>query len=186
MIVVVDYDPHWPEAFAAERDRIAAAIGDGAAIEHIGSTAVGGLPAKPIIDIAVGIPDTTGIDACIAAVAALGYRREPAGDFDDRRFLRRVGADGEPTHHLSLTQRDSAYWTEHLAFRDALRADPDLVRRYGELKRRLATESDDIDAYTRAKTTLVREALISVGHIPASGWAAEDSNQPPPREQHDE
>jgi GrpB-like predicted nucleotidyltransferase (UPF0157 family) len=57
--------------------------------------------------------------------------------------------------------------------RDALRADPELARRYGELKRRLAIEHDDMEAYTRAKTALVREALLGAGHVPGSGWAAE-------------
>jgi GrpB-like predicted nucleotidyltransferase (UPF0157 family) len=167
MILVTAYDPGWPAAFAAERERIAASLGD-VPIEHIGSTAVPGLPAKPIIDIAVGLPADAGSDACVAALAALGYRREPAGDFAGRVFLRR------PAHHLSLTPRGSAYWVEHLAFRDALRADSELARRYGELKRRLAREHDDAEAYTRAKTALVREALVGAGVVPRSGWASEE------------
>jgi GrpB-like predicted nucleotidyltransferase (UPF0157 family) len=166
MILVADYDPRWPAAFAAERERIAAALGE-VAIEHIGSTAVPGLPAKGIIDIAVGLPADADADACVAALAAVGYRREPAGDFEGRVFLRR------PAHHLSLTARGSAYWIEHLAFRDALRADPELARRYGGLKRRLAEEHADTEAYTRAKTALVREALIASGVVPRSGWAAD-------------
>jgi GrpB-like predicted nucleotidyltransferase (UPF0157 family) len=170
MILVAAYDPGWPAAFAAERERIAAALAD-VAIEHIGSTAVPGLPAKPIIDIAVGLSGAAGTDACVAALAALGYGREPAGDFEGRVFLRRPGA---PAYHLSLTPRGGAYWIEHLAFRDALRADPELARRYGRLKRRLAREHDDAEAYTRAKTALVREALINAGVVPRSGWASEE------------
>jgi GrpB-like predicted nucleotidyltransferase (UPF0157 family) len=175
MIVVREYDSSWPAVFAAERERLTAALGDDVAVEHIGSTAVPGLAAKPIIDIAAGLRDDAAIAGAIQVAAGLGYVREPAGDFEERRFLRRLGPDGEPTHHLSLTRRGSAYWIEHLAFRDALRADAGLMRRYGELKQRLAGESEDMDAYTRAKTALVREALIGAGHTPASGWAAEDS-----------
>jgi GrpB-like predicted nucleotidyltransferase (UPF0157 family) len=167
VILVADYDPRWPAAFAAERDRIAAALGDDVAIEHIGSTAVPGLPAKGIIDIAAGLPAGADVAACVAALAALGYRREPAGDFEGRVFLRR------PAHHLSLTPLGSAYWIEHLAFRDALRADPALAERYGRLKRRLAREHAEGEAYTRAKTALVREALNAAGVVPRSGWAAE-------------
>lgn len=173
-IVVADHDPGWAAVFAAERDRVAAAVGDAAAgIEHIGSTAVPGLPAKPIIDIVVGLHDMASADACIAALVALGYERAPDDDFEGGLFLRRVGPDGVATHHLSLTAHASACWADHLAFRDALRNDAGLSRRYGELKRRLATEHDDRETYTRAKTALVREALLSVGHNPRSGWAAE-------------
>lgn len=164
-ITVSEPDPGWASAFAFERDRLAATL-DGAAVEHIGSTAVPGLPAKPIIDIAVGLPEQADLEACVDALERLGYTRAPEGDFAGRVFLRRPG------HHLSLTAHGSDYWVEHLAFRDALRADPDLRRRYGELKRALAAEHDDPEAYTRAKTALVREALLAAGVRPRSGWAA--------------
>jgi GrpB-like predicted nucleotidyltransferase (UPF0157 family) len=168
-IDVVDHDPAWADEFAAERDRVAAAAGPAVlAIEHIGSTAVRGLPAKPIIDLMAGLADMGEAGACADGLAGLGYWRAPEGDFAGRVFLRRE------SHHLSLTRYRGAYWNDQLAFRDALRADPALCRRYGDLKRRLAAETGgDHDAYTRAKTDLVREALRSVGHEPRSGWAAE-------------
>jgi GrpB-like predicted nucleotidyltransferase (UPF0157 family) len=173
-IVVVEHDPAWAEAFSAERERVAAALGDEAvAIEHIGSTAVPGLPAKPIIDIAAGLRDFAAAPACVAALVAIGYERAPEGDFGGRLFLRRVGPDGTATHHVSLTAHDSAYWADHLAFRDALRRDPELCRRYSLLKGELAAVQDDIEHYTRAKTALVREALLAAGHTPRSGWAAD-------------
>ena len=169
---MADYDPAWPEQFEAERRRVASAVGE-AAIEHIGSTAVPGLPAKPIIDLVVGLEDMASAPACIDTLIAIGYERAAWGDFGERLFLRRLAADGTASHHLSLTARGSTYWVDHLAFRDALRASPELCRRYGALKREQATAHEDIDAYTRAKTSLVREALLSVGHQPSSGWAAE-------------
>jgi GrpB-like predicted nucleotidyltransferase (UPF0157 family) len=123
-VVVADPDPGRHDAFAAERRRIAAVLGDeAAAIEHIGSTAVPGLPAKPIIDIAVGLRDGADAARCVPALAALEYRRDPSGDFDGRVFLRRVGSDGGPSHHVSLTPHGSDRLLKHVAFPDALRAD---------------------------------------------------------------
>jgi GrpB-like predicted nucleotidyltransferase (UPF0157 family) len=146
--------------------------GEAVGIEHIGSTAVPGLPAKPIIDIAVGLRDVGATDAAVRALEPLGYVRAPEGDFEGRVFLRRTAHDGVATHHLSLTVHGGDYWVDHLAFRDALRASPELCRRYGELKRALAAEHDDVERYTRAKTALVRDALLAAGHTPRSGWAA--------------
>ena len=173
-IVVTAHDPGWAGAFVAERQQVAAAIGDAAlAIEHIGSTAVPDLPAKPIIDIVVGLQNMSATDECVRALLVLGYERAPEGDFEGRVFLRRTGPDGVATHHISLTAHGSAYWLDHLAFRDALRSRSDLRRRYGELKKELAAEHDDPESYTRAKTALVRDALLSAGHTPRSGWAAD-------------
>jgi GrpB-like predicted nucleotidyltransferase (UPF0157 family) len=181
-IVVAEHDVEWTAAFAAERERLSAVVGDAAlGIEHIGSTAVPGLPAKPIIDIVVGLRSMAAADACIGALVAAGYERASENDFEGRLFLRRVGPDGAATHHLSLTAHGSAFWEDHLAFRDALRGSAVLCRRYAELKRRLAAEHDDVGLYTRAKTALIREALLSVGHTPRSGWAAEPEGGRSPR-----
>jgi SAM-dependent methyltransferase len=110
--------------------------------------------------------------ACVAALTGIDYRRAPEGDFGGRVFLRRVAADGRVSHHLSLAEHGAAYWLDHLAFREALRANPELRSRSGGLKRRLAAKHDDVEAYTRAKTLLVREALLAAGHTPRSGLAA--------------
>ena len=173
MIVIVDHDPSWTDVFEAERQRLAAALGPAApAIEHIGSTSVPDLPAKPIIDVMAGLADMRDAGRCCTLRAALGDQRAPEGAFEGRVFLRRVS--GGLTPHLSLAPHRGAYWHDQLAFRDALRADAALRRRYGELKRRLAaTTGADHEAYTRAKTDLVRDALLSTGHAPRSGWAAE-------------
>jgi GrpB-like predicted nucleotidyltransferase (UPF0157 family) len=173
VIVIVDHDPRWTGAFEAERRRLAAALGPAApAIEHIGSTSVPGLPAKPIIDLMAGLADMRDAGRCCELLAGLGYRRAPEGDFEGRVFLRRA-CGGVVTHHLSLAPHRGAYWNDQVAFRDALRADAALRRRYADLKRRLAAVTGaDPEAYTRAKTDLVREALLSTGHVPRSGWAA--------------
>ena len=173
-IVVVEYDPEWPVAFAAEQARLAATVGEpAAAIEHIGSTAVPGLAAKPILDIAVGLIDMAAVPAVVEDLARLGYQRAPDGDFAGRVFCRRVAPAGALTHHLSLTPHGGPYWEDQLAFRDALRASRELRERYDRLKRRLAATHDDPGEYTRAKTALVRDALLAAGHTPRSGWAAQ-------------
>jgi GrpB-like predicted nucleotidyltransferase (UPF0157 family) len=90
-------------------------------------------------------------------------------------FLRRAAPGGAVTHHLSLTPHGGPYWKDQLAFRDALRASPELCERYGRLKGRLAATHDDAESYTRAKTAFVRDALRAAGHVPRSGWAAADA-----------
>jgi GrpB-like predicted nucleotidyltransferase (UPF0157 family) len=161
-IVVVDYDPGWPEAFERERDRIAAALGaDALAIEHYGSTAVEGIPAKPIIDVMVVVRDLDSAEDEIARLEQAGYERRPAGDLEQPRRLFLVRYDGElRAAHLALIAGGGDYWDEHVTFRDAVRADPALARRYAQLKRDLARRyRDDRIAYTEAKTEFVEEAL---------------------------
>lgn len=171
--MIRDYDPAWPVAFETERRRLRAQLGRRMeAVQHIGSTSVRGLAAKPLIDMMLAVrPDN--LQHCIDELAELGYRRDQSGDFPGRVFLRRLDARGEPTHRLSLTELGSPYWRDQLAFRDALRAGPALVADYAELKRTLADTHGRALAYTRAKTDFIRRALLSVGHQPESGWASE-------------
>lgn len=172
-IVVLPYDPAWAEAFALDRTRILEALAPrSVAVEHIGSTSVPGLAAKPIVDALVGLDSLAEADAVIPPLTALGYERVPKLDFDGRLFLRR---DGDLVRHLSLTERDGDFWAQHLAFRDALRADPERARAYGALKRELASVATDLEDYTRRKTAFVRATLLAAGHVPRTGWAAEDN-----------
>ena len=170
-IVVADYDPAWKEAFAAERERMPAAVGPGS-VEHIGSTAVPGLPAKPIIDLVVGVEDPA---ACVEPLLALGYERAEWGDFGERLFLRRRCRRRHATHHLSLTTVGSTYWLDHLAFRDALRATPSCAsatpRSSASRPRRTRTSTP-----TRAPRPLScakRCCPSATGR--RSGWAAGDA-----------
>ena len=171
--IIHDYTPSWAEQFLAESGRLVAELGGLIeSIEHIGSTSVPGLPAKPLIDMMAAV-STRNLHECVERLTGIGYSRDPGGDFEGRAFLRRLDDLGSPTHHLSLTERRSAYWCDQLAFRDALRADPKLAAAYAELKRRLALEHGRTIEYTRAKTEFVRDALLAAGHQPASGWASE-------------
>ncbi|WP_027346145.1 GrpB family protein [Hamadaea tsunoensis] len=163
MIEVAGYDEAWAGQFAAERERLAAALGpwlDKAGIEHIGSTSVPGLAAKPIIDILCGVRDLATADAALGPMAALGYAH------DDHRpdalwFHRDVG--GVRTHHVHLTEPGSPLWRERLAFRDALRRDPGLAATYAALKSGLAASEVDVSAYTEGKRDFVVSVLRDAG-----------------------
>ena len=161
-VVLWPHNPAWVQAFEHERDRLRSLQpGLFLAIEHIGSTAVPGLVAKPIIDILAGIAALDGVDALIDRLCDNGYTtsREFNASLPDRKWLMRW-RDGHRTHHLHIVVLDGAPWKDRLAFRDALRRDPALARRYATLKAHLATTfASDREAYTDAKAAFVREAL---------------------------
>ena len=164
-ISIAAYDPAWPARFERERVRIVAALGESArSIEHIGSTAVPGLPAKPVIDIIVLVGD---LAAGLAAVPALedgGYsywRDNP----DKAKLFLVKGLPPAPhrTHHLHI-HADRTEVDRHLAFRDALRRDTALRDQYAALKRGLAQRfRHDRDAYSNAKTAFVDEVVGRFG-----------------------
>lgn len=158
-IVIVDYDPAWPVLFAALRDRATAALGALAvAVEHVGSTAVPGLAAKPIIDLDVVIPAAADLPAAVARLAAIGYRHQ--GDLGVPGRAAFAAPPGAPPHHLYVCAAGSAALRRHLAFRDALRARPEAARAYAELKRAAARRfRDDREGYTGAKDAFVATIL---------------------------
>ncbi len=153
-VVLVPYDPTWPNRFATERDVIAKALGDRAvAIEHIGSTAVPGLLAKPKIDIMVGLRRLGEAPECIPALEALGYtyRPEAEQDIPDRRYLDK-GPPGARTHHVHMVEFGGPFWMRQLLFRNFLRLHPDRAVAYGALKEELAARyTTDRVGYTEAK-----------------------------------
>jgi len=157
-VELVPHDPGWPGLFAGERQRIAGALGGLAlALEHIGSTAVAGMEAKPIIDILVTLAALRQAEACIEPLAGLGYAFVDYPQNRDRRFFRR----GKPrSHHIQLVEQGSEAHRAYLCFRDALRTDPALREEYGALKRTACGElSDERAAYGERKTELVRRVL---------------------------
>ena len=152
--IVVDYDPGWPELFQFLRKRIADALGDmAAAIEHVGSTAVPGLAAKPIVDIDVLLASET-MPAVIARLARLSYVHQGNLGVPEREaFLKPVN---DPPHHLYVCPPSSAEFRRHMAFRDYLRAHPKDAKTYGDLKIALAERfREDRSAYTTAKGEFV-------------------------------
>ena len=155
-------DPAWLTAFELERARLQALLpGVFVQVEHIGSTAVPGLVAKPVIDIMAGVESLAGVDVTIATLCENGYTtsKEFNATLIDRNWLMRW-RDGHRTHHLHIVVFGAAQWDDRLAFRDALRRDQYLVRRYAALKAALATQHrDDREAYTSAKVDFVRSVI---------------------------
>lgn len=158
-IVIVDYDPAWPAEFRRLRERAHAALGDVAVeIEHVGSTAVPGLPAKDLIDIVVVVSSDDDVPEAIRRLEAIGYRARGNLGVEGREAF--TWPEGEKRHHLYVSPTTSEELQAQVAFRDRLRADPQLAREYVELKRRLASQHrDDRVAYTEGKTAFIEETL---------------------------
>jgi GrpB-like predicted nucleotidyltransferase (UPF0157 family) len=168
-VVIVAYDPAWPARYEAERARLLAAAGARLlAIEHVGSTAVPGLAAKPIVDILGGCASLDDAERAVPDLTRDGWDYRGDGTIPDRRYLVKYVA-GVRTFHLHLCARGGDFWRRHIAFRDALRAHPDLASAYATLKRELAARHrDDRVAYTDAKTEFVESALAAAGEGPAA------------------
>ena len=156
------HDPAWAQVFELERTRLHALLpGVFLAIEHIGSTAVPGLVAKPVIDLMAAVESLDGVDVLIDRLCANGYTtsKEFNATLADRKWLMRW-RDGRRTHHLHIVVRGGTPWHDRLAFRDALRRDPMLANRYAKLKTELAVRHQaDREAYTEAKAVFVRDAV---------------------------
>jgi GrpB-like predicted nucleotidyltransferase (UPF0157 family) len=161
-IRIVPYDPTWPERFEQERAALRNAIGEwvvDGAVHHVGSTAVPGLAAKPVIDVLVGVRSLEESRACFGRLGAIGYVYFPYRSEEMHWFCK--PNPKRRTHHLHLTPVDGERFRDELAFRDYLRAHKDVAEEYGALKRRLAEEfTNDREAYTEAKTELIRGTLL--------------------------
>jgi GrpB-like predicted nucleotidyltransferase (UPF0157 family) len=153
---IVSYDPAWPEGFERERAALAGAIREwlDGGIHHVGSTAVPGLEAKPVIDILVGIRSLEESRSCFERLAKIGYLYAPYRSDEMHWFCK--PDPGRRTHHLHLVPPGSPRFRDELAFRDYLRAHRDAAEEYGAVKRRLAKEFEhDREAYTDAKTEFI-------------------------------
>jgi GrpB-like predicted nucleotidyltransferase (UPF0157 family) len=160
-ITITEYDPAWPHLFAAEKARLMADIGDHVAdIQHIGSTSVPGLGAKPVIDIMVGVRFLADADShCISPIVGLGYEYVPQFEIDIpfRRYFRKDNDNGVRTHQIHLVEIESDWWERHLVFRDYLRTHPEVREAYEQLKRELASQPFETTGdYAEAKTEFIR------------------------------
>jgi GrpB-like predicted nucleotidyltransferase (UPF0157 family) len=152
------YDPLWPEEFRAEAERILRVCDDlEVRIEHVGSTSVPGLSAKPVIDIAVGVPPRVDRRPYIQALKELGYEHLGAYGLPGRDYFRR----GTPQSlHVHMWSWSSEQWREHILFRDYLRANDDARMEYEILKRQLAiAHADDRRRYTSEKAPFIQAIL---------------------------
>jgi len=159
---IVDYDPRWPAAAADEIGRLCDVLGEVLVrAHHIGSTAVPGLAAKPVIDLLLEVLSLSQLDACDAAMRGLGY--EPRGEFGipGRRYYPKGG--DRRTHHVHAFRVGDSHIDEHLAFREYLRAHPEIRDEYARVKRKAAfRHRHDPEGYVACKgeftVRVVREA----------------------------
>ena len=160
-VILAEYDPSWPEVFAGEAQAIRQALGDVlVGVEHVGSTAIPGLAAKPVVDILAGVTTLTEAEAKIPALEALGYDCRGENGIPGRLFFRKGLREFRRTHHLHLFRTGHGQWVSMLAFRDHLRAHPGDAQRYEALKRALAEEfRDNRAAYSKGKTQFVQAIL---------------------------
>ncbi len=158
-IVISDYDPAWPVQFERIKAHVSSALGQLAvAIEHVGSTSVPELAAKPIIDLDVAVPTFTDIPEGIERLASIRY--EHRGDLGIAGREAFDTPTGFHRHHLYLVAADGREFKRHVAFRSRLRRDDNARREYEQLKRRLAVEyAADIANYSIAKTEFVERIL---------------------------
>jgi GrpB-like predicted nucleotidyltransferase (UPF0157 family) len=168
-VLLVESQAAWPaQARAAMAPVRAAFEGRPVRLEHIGSTAVPGLCAKPVLDLLLGVPALADAEDRAGALEALGFRYRPEheAELPERRYFVRPAGAG-PRVHLHAVVLGGPLWTRHLAFRDALRRDPGLAARYAALKRDLAgRHAEDKAAYTAAKAPFIAGVLAAVAPGP--------------------
>lgn len=163
MLILSEYNHEWPAEFervSAELFLVFRELGT-VMIEHIGSTAVPGLCAKPVLDVLAGASDLSGFESSINSLGQLGYRYRPEYEHlipDRRYFVRQAGK--QLRVHLHCVTFNGTLWRDHIGFRDALRNNSVLAAEYATLKRGLAEQfAHDKSAYTEAKAAFIRRVL---------------------------
>ncbi len=163
---VVPYSDHWPTSFEQEAQALRSVLApwlDGG-VHHVGSTAIPGLPAKPILDMLAGVRDLEAAHDAIPVLGSLGYTHAEHRAHEALWFYKQPGDDYlQRTHQLHLTVVGSDLWRERLAFRDAIRADSSLRLEYQALKEALAGDANGIKEYTKAKRGFVARVLRARG-----------------------
>lgn len=162
--VLSEYQDTWPQEFQQVAEQLRAILSlPTAVIEHIGSTSVPGLCAKPVLDLVLGVSTLREVEAAIPALAAAGfvYRPEYESTIPDRRYFVRQ-QNQAPRVHLHAVLLHGALWQQHIYFRDQLRSDAQLREEYSDLKRSLAVaHARNKAAYTEAKAPFIRQVLAS-------------------------
>lgn len=159
IIQVVAYDPKWPELFQIESKALAVVFGDEIMrVHHIGSTAVPGLAAKPIIDILLEVKDVNALDEYNPEMERLGYTPKGEYGIPGRRFFLKDLQNR--THHVHAFNAGSPDVIDYIAFRDYLIAHPQVAKEYGDLKQRCARDCDnDVVKYMNMKQEFVKEHI---------------------------
>lgn len=159
-IEVAEYNPHWPEMFQLEKALLEKIAGNWlfGEIEHVGSTSVPGLAAKPIIDIMFGVKSLHASLPAIDVLQKHGYSYAPYKTDVMHWFCK--PSESYRTHHLHLVPYNSSLWLERINFREALRSSENLSSEYASLKRELALRyTNDREAYTNQKWPFIKRAL---------------------------
>lgn len=164
-VIVLPYDASWKTAFEDIRRELEAALGDLAVgIEHVGSTSVEGLSAKPIIDIDVVIRDYSVFDAVVRKLASVGYIHEGDLGIKDREAFKYTHKPHLQKHHLYVCPQDSAELRRHITFRDFLRSNPDAMQEYSAVKETAARlYPEDIDGYIAYKSPCIERLYRMCG-----------------------
>ena len=159
-VLVVAYQPQWAESFRREAARLRSVLGSAVGqIEHVGSTSVPGMIAKPIIDLTAAVETLSSASTLVPVLKRLGYAHRPNDPVPGRLFFA-LGPRTHRTHHLSLAEVASNFWHEHIAFRDCLLGNRSVAEQYASLKQRLAAQfGHDRPSYTAAKEEFIRHAL---------------------------
>ena len=156
------HDPEWARLYERERERLLAAISPHLLdLQHVGSTAIPGILAKPILDIAAAVASFEGAAVCVAPLEALGYVYRGENGIPRRHYFVLRAPDGETTLvHLHVLEIGSAEWENHLLFRDDLRSHPQHALAYQALKEQLAEQyHKDRPAYTEGKAAFILRLL---------------------------
>ena len=164
-VTVLPYNENRTKAFEDISAELSAALGELAiSIEHVGSTSVHGLSAKPVIDIDVVINDRSQLDGVIAALGNIGYRHEGDLGIPGREAFKYDGKEHLMKHHLYVCAKDCAELKRHLAFRDYLRAHPEAVEEYSRVKEEgAALYPFDIDKYIEHKSPFIEGIYCKLG-----------------------
>ncbi len=164
-VVVVPYDEQWKLNFLQIKAELSNALGQLAiGIEHVGSTSVQGLSAKPIIDIDVIIKDNTALENVVSALGEIGYRHEGNLGIVGREAFKYDGKEHLRKHHLYVCPKDSPELKRHIAFRDYLRTHPEAVREYSRIKEEAAKKHPyDIEQYIEYKAPFIEGIYAEIG-----------------------
>lgn len=163
-VALCPYDPAWPSLFLAERHRLMSLFPSLLLdVQHFGSTAIPGMPAKPVIDVLAGVTSMAVADSLVEPLLSSGYSAsaEFNATLTNRRWFMRW-TDGRRTHHLHVVVLGGVEWRCRLRFRDVLRSNSELAGRYALLKAELAVQhGGDREAYTHAKAEFVRSVVAT-------------------------
>jgi GrpB-like predicted nucleotidyltransferase (UPF0157 family)/protein associated with RNAse G/E len=161
LVALTPYTPVWAQMFQSEAERLYAALGAAILdIQHVGSTAIPGIPAKPIIDIGIAVANFEEAAGCIEPLVRLGYTYRGEMGIPRRHYF--VKREGEiSTFHLHMNEVTSADWRQQIALRDYLRQHPAVAQEYADLKLRLAEQfPTDRVAYTEGKSGFISQVLV--------------------------